>query len=236
MIAIFHRLICLLFPPRCVFCRSIIDEETLTPCPRCRDQLAWTLGDDQVQFGRNFSLCVSPAWYEGLIRQSMLRYKFYGRSDYAKCFAPYIADGIQTRLAGKFDLITWIPVSGETLKMRGYDQARLLAVETARILNKPIASTLIKVKHNIPQSSVSGLRNRRENVANIFSLSKETPSLKGLRVLLIDDTVTTGSTLEEGANVLLRAGATEVPAATFCRVRPPAESNLQNSSGKSRLE
>ena len=222
MSIIFQWLLTLLFPPRCVFCLNPMEIESLMPCSRCRDQLSWTQGSGETQHGRSFSRCVSAAWYEGLIRQSVLRFKFSRHPDYAKAYAPYLAEIIQAKLPNRFDLITWIPVSQETLARRGYDQARLLAEETALLLNKPLASTLVKVRTNAPQSSLSGLHNRRDNVADIFALSPEAPLLRGLRVLLMDDIITTGATLEEGARVLLRAGAIEVPAATFCRTRPPS--------------
>lgn len=55
-------------------------------------------------------------------------------ADYAKAYGPVLAQAVRTYLPGTYDLITWVPVSPKTLRRRGYDQAQLLAQETARPL------------------------------------------------------------------------------------------------------
>ena len=127
-----------------------------------------------------------------------------------------LAKQIRFFLPGAYDCITWVPVSEGTLKKRGYDQARLLAEETAKALGTQAVPLLVKTKNTPAQSSLTDGRKRESNVAGVYAVPD--PSLvKGQRVLVIDDIRTTGATLEEASRTLRRAGASQIVAAAFCR-------------------
>ena len=113
-------------------------------------------------------------------------------------------------------MITWVPVSRQTLKKRGYDQARLLAEETARALGREAVPLLEKARATPAQSSLESAAQRRKNVKGVYAVPRP-EQVTGQRVLLIDDILTTGSTLEEAARTLRAAGASQVVAAAFCR-------------------
>jgi ComF family protein len=125
---------------------------------------------------------------------------------------------IEGQLPGRFDLITWIPVSEETLKKRGYDQARLLAEALGQLLQTPVLAALAQPRAKVPQSTLLSPQARRENVKGCFAL-RNPAALKGKRILLIDDVITTGATLEEACETLCHAEVQEVVCATFCRAR-----------------
>lgn len=220
---LFQKILDLLYPPRCVFCGGQLDGASPDPCHRCRDRLPWTQGEEGLQRGKYFTLCLSPGWYEGDLRASLLRYKFAKHPAYARAYAHRLAPAIETRLAGAFDLISWVPVSPETLRQRGYDQARLLAEETADLLGLTAVPTLAKVVNNNRQSSLEDRESRLRNVQGVYA-ALEPEALPGQRILLVDDIITTGATLEEGAKTLLAAGAETVLGATFCRGRPLSHS------------
>ena len=214
-----QKLLDLVYPPRCVYCGGLLDHASPDPCHRCQKHLPWTEGETCLQKGKYFTDCLSPGWYEGELRASLLRYKFAGHPEYAQAYAQVLAQEIRHRWTGQCDLISWIPVSQETLRRRGYDQARLLAEETAAILGLTAVPTLRKIAVNAKQSTLEDRESRRQNVQGVYA-ALDPEELPGQRILLIDDIITTGFTLEEGAKTLLAAGANQVLAATFCRVRP----------------
>lgn len=215
------RILDLIFPPRCPFCGALLDSSTGDPCPKCRNSAVWLSGGQAVVPGTQFARCVSAAWYTGKLRESFLLFKFKNHPQYAKAYGKMLAEAIRTYLPGSFDLITWVPVSKDTLKNRGYDQARLLAEEAARCLNRQAISLLKKTKQNKTQSSLEGRTARLKNAANVYSVP-DAETVKGKRILVIDDILTTGATLEEAARTLRNAGATQVVAATLCRTPPKA--------------
>ena len=209
----------LFFPPRCIYCDALVKTSGDYACPRCQKDLPWTRGEEALQSGHYFSNCVSAAWYEGEIRSAFLQYKFYQQRELAAAFAFSLAQAIACHFTDQYDLISWIPVSQETLASRGYDQARLLAEAVAKQLQQTAHPTLFQPYHKTPQSTLSSPQARRLNVKGCFSLFQPA-LLHGKRILLIDDVITTGATLEEAARILRQGGATEVLCATFCRTRP----------------
>ena len=209
----------LLFPPRCVFCRRLLHRGEEGIYPRCQQELPWALGAEAEQTGEFFSLCASPLWYQDQVRASFHRYKFKGVRGYSRTYGRLVAQCVQDHLAGRYDLITWVPLSRARLRQRGYDQAMLLASAAALELDDVAAETLCKVRDTEAQSGLG--KNDASRRANVLSAYQVTdPALvEGRRVLLIDDIVTTGSTLSECARVLRTAGATDVVCAALARSR-----------------
>lgn len=209
----------LLFPPRCVFCRRLLHRGEEGICPRCQQELPWALGAEAEQTGEFFSLCASPLWYQDQVRASFHRYKFKGVRGYSRTYGRLVAQCVQDHLAGRYDLITWVPLSRARLRQRGYDQAMLLASAAALALDDVAAETLCKVRDTEAQSGLG--KNDASRRANVLSAYQVTdPALvEGWRVLLIDDIVTTGSTLSECARVLRTAGAADVVCAALARSR-----------------
>lgn len=145
----------------------------------------------------------------------MIRFKFRGMTAYAKYYGKLLADCIRQNLDGRYDLITWAPLSDKRLSERTYDQAALLAMAAALELNDVAVETLNKT--DIPaQSGINGAEKRKANVIGAYSV-KDAELVADKRILIIDDIVTTGSTLSECARTLLMAGAEDVVCATLAR-------------------
>lgn len=208
----------LLFPPRCVFCRNILKQGESGICTHCQSQLPWSVGQSAEQKIEFISLCASPLWYQGDVRESIHRYKFSDRNGYAKTYGCLVAQCVTDHLTGRYDLITWVPLSSKSLRKRGYDQAMLLAMATALELGNVAVETLHKVRDTDPQSSLKDDAARRANVLGAYEAT-DPVLIEGKRVLLIDDVVTTGSTLSECARVLRTYGAADVVCATLARAR-----------------
>ncbi len=106
------------------------------------------------------------------------------------------------------DLLTFVPMTEKTEKKRGYNQSYLLAKELAELLQKPLFSSVRKIKETVAQKTL-GRRAREENLKGCFRVGERT-AIKDKIVLAIDDTMTTGSTASELADALLKAGAKKV--------------------------
>ncbi len=215
MKALIDKLLDLLFPPRCPFCRSILKDHEKLICTACRKTLPWTVGDARIQRFRHIDACLSPLYYEGNVRRSLLRYKFGAMSVYAPKYAEIMRKTISESDLS-FDLIAWVPLGRKRLKKRGYDQSKLLAQELAAYFQKPCPQLLVKIADNPAQSSTGSAEKRKANVAGVYKV-KDPLLVKGESVLLVDDIVTTGATLNECARVLRAAGARKICAVTLAR-------------------
>ena len=152
------------------------------------------------------------------MRDSIRRYKFKGRQGYHKAYGKLVAQCVHDHLAGKYDLITWVPLSEKRKRERGYDQAFLLASAAALELGDVAVETLRKSRHTDAQSGLEGEAERRANVLGAYT-AVDPELLAGKRVLLIDDVVTTGATFSECARVLRTMGAKDVVCAALARAR-----------------
>ena len=208
----------LLFPPRCVFCRSLMKHDKNGICESCQSKLPWIIGSAAEQKTEFVSLCVSPLWYQGDVRESIHRFKFSNCSGYASTYGRLIAQCMEDHFTKPYDLITWVPLSHQSLKVRGYDQAMLLAQLIAQELDSSAVETLRKVRNTSTQSTLKDDSARRANVLGAYEVSNQ-EAIKGKRVLLIDDVITTGSTMSECARMLLTYGASDVVGATVARAR-----------------
>jgi ComF family protein len=207
-----HWVLELLFPPKCAFCHKLLPLDSEPICDDCAKELLRC--EPTEHKGEFFSTCVAALPYEDPVRSSILRYKFSGRQEYAKTYAPLLAACIQDKLAGRFDLIAWVPVSAKRKRQRGYDQAELLARETAALLRVPVQPVLKKLRNNPAQSGLPDASARRANVLGVYR-ALHPDELRDQRILLIDDVVTTSATLAECSRVLLTAGAKEVVCAAL---------------------
>jgi len=212
----FASLLDLFFPPRCIFCRSFLKKSGPVMCPDCEKTLPFLFGAEGRTSGDFFEMCVSPLKYEGSVRKAIHRFKFRGAAGYAECFGVILADCIRDTLPDRYDIISWVPLSGTRLRSRGYDQAFLLAQAAALALDDLAAETLVRHTDSKAQSSLRDSSERRANVMGAYAVP-DPEIVAGKRILLIDDVVTTGSTLSECARTLLMAGAESVVCAALAK-------------------
>lgn len=211
----FDRVLDWFFPSKCIFCRKVLDNTDL--CEECASKLPYTKGDSISQKFPHIKTCVSPLFYDGEVREAILRYKFWGMAVYAHRFGLIIADCVENNLdCGDIDVISYVPLSRKRLRKRGYNQAQLLAETVSCELGIACVPTLKKPVDNPAQSGTKNSGERRKNVQGVYAADKKT-DIAGKSVLLIDDVVTTGSTLSECAKTLKEAGALYVYCATIAR-------------------
>lgn len=206
----------LLFPGKCLLCGRLLADAQTDLCADCRSNAPYC-GD------RHKTIPFVDKWeavwyYEEQVRESLLRYKFSGKAHYAQAYGRFLALRISQRFGDGFDVLTYVPVSARRRFSRGYDQVRLLAQAVGDELGCGFVKTLRKVRHNVAQSSIKEDERRRANVLGVYRV-RAPDLIRGKRVLLLDDIITTGSTVSECAKTLKLSGATEVLCAAMATRR-----------------
>lgn len=162
---------------------------------------------------RGFDAVYSYGSYEGKLRDLIHVFKYGGVRPLARPFGRLLAQALP-REAG-FDLIVPMPLHWFKQWQRGFNQADLLALEIGRKWNTPVKKVIRRLRVTAPQAGLTNAK-RRANVQGAFRMAGSR-RLDGLRVLLVDDVVTTGATASACARVLKRAGASDVALLALAR-------------------
>jgi len=109
-----------------------------------------------------------------------------------------------------------VPLSQNKYKSRGFNQAMIMAKYFNKILNFPFINVLIRPHEALAQAQVKTKKARIKNVRNIFTIKKGS-HIKNKTIVLIDDVITTGSTVKEACRMLKKAGASKVYALTLAK-------------------
>lgn len=212
----------LALPPACAGCST----EGVSLCPACRRALAVRLAlPSGVPIGLPSAVSATLAqleWcapFSGPVRAALHGLKYAGERRLTEPLASALAARWRVAGAGG-EVLVPVPVHADRARRRGYDQAVLLAAGAARMLNMPCLRALERSRNTPPQFDL-GRRARRANVAGAFTLAGPTDAgrVKGRWIVLVDDVVTTGSTLVACAEALYDAGAVAVSAVTVARER-----------------
>ncbi|MDQ5983988.1 MAG: hypothetical protein RUMPE_01017 [Eubacteriales bacterium SKADARSKE-1] len=200
------RILSFIFPTRCQYCKKVIPFGTLI-CNECLEKVKPQkhITNIMMESGKELTV-VSPFIYEQEVKRAICDFKFNGKVEFsghlAKSMAWVANDGYNLK---DFDFVTAVPLSTKSKKVRGYNQAEILARSVAKDFSMQYIETLNKVKENKKQHTLSK-KERQENVKGAYT-GLEAKTVSGKQILLCDDIVTTGSTLSECAKVLYLSGA-----------------------------
>ena len=212
------------FPPRCVSCRAF-GRFVCGDCsarmaraehPRCG--VCWQpSADSRCQHCRHeppaFTAVRSVYTYGGPARDLIHALKYSGVSAVAPLMGEQMA-GLLQRWAPGVSAIVPVPMGGSRERRRGYNQSMLLAREMGRFTDIPVAGRALVRRAGPSQVEEPDEAARRANVKDAFAAGR---APGGDSVLLVDDTMTTGATLDACARVLRSAGADRVYGLTFAR-------------------
>ena len=220
----FDKVLNIFFPKelKCIFCGRDInsfDEDPICPdCQneeifnnsrhrcKCCDQPIYTEGDfcdnckkDQKYFDR----ATSPFIYETKVKNLVLRFKNDNAKYLAEPMGKLMAERLKSENMLDFDIIIPVPLSENSLKKRGFNQAKLLADEIGKICDKPVREDIVlKVKDTKHQKEL-GFADRHENLKNAFNVTN-LKDIKGKSVLIVDDVLTTCATTSTIAKLLIK--------------------------------
>jgi ComF family protein len=230
----FNALLDVILPPICHICHSFIPNAgSLHICPSCRDRLPLVssplcsicgipfagTGDDHrcgtcLTHPPHFDSARAHFLYEGAIRDLIHSFKYNRLTHLRYPLALLTLEGMS-----EFHdphLIVPVPLHRSRLRQRGFNQAVLLGRVLSRQLSLPmLPDALVRTRQTEPQIELSAAE-RRVNVKGAFSV-KRPDHVAGKRILLLDDVMTTGSTMDECAKELKKAGAKVVIATTIAR-------------------
>lgn len=206
-----------IFPPMCPFCGVM-----LGPCgDLCRDCAAslTRLGADSppVDIGRLwFERCRSLFAYDGRVRDALHEYKYGNAMHLARFFAKELADVVESM--DETDIIIPVPLGRKRQASRGFNQSALVARRVAKILGIKSGLNVLERLCDVPPQVGLSRKERIQNVKGIFEITgKGRKSIEEKRVLLIDDVMTTGATLNECSRMLVKAEAKRVSVLTIAR-------------------
>jgi ComF family protein len=240
------RLLDLLLPPQCLACRALVDQPGLL-CGRCYSEVRWITppicrqcgvplqaaagiaGSAQIDLACGRCLAEPPRFararaafvYDGAARQLVGDLKYRDRLEGARSYGTWLA-----RLGEGFleeaDFIVPVPLHYLRLVRRRYNQAGLLAAALARASGRPLAVDALKRSRPTPTQTGLSAADRARNVRGAFAVRPRwRDRLKGKRLVLADDVLTTGATANACTRALLSAGAAEVSVLTLARVDAP---------------
>lgn len=212
-------------PPCSYFCRHCLPtllQEPCQTCPRCAATIGpYALVEDGCSHCRSEAFAFDSACrlgrYEGDLRSLVLRIKHRSGEGIAELIGELFALAAQERLANyQAELIVPVPLHWTRRWTRGFNQSEALARGMAQRLKLPVVSSCIRrIRRTLPQASLSAER-RRENVKGAFA-AISSPILAGRTVLLVDEVMTTGATVQEAAKALRTGGASRVVIAVLTR-------------------
>jgi len=196
----------LVMPPYCLLCGDPAYGELPNAyfCQACRKQKPF------------FDCARSAAVYTGLIKEMILDFKYRGAIWLSPDLGQLMFACLRTHFsAPDIDGVTYVPLHKTRERERTYNQSFLLANEIAGRLNGKASDYLERVQATTSQTHLTSA-GRADNVKNKFAVKKE-HNLAGQRILLVDDVMTTGATVNECARVLKNGGAREVLVLTAAR-------------------
>jgi competence protein ComFC len=165
-----------------------------------------------------FSMHRSCGSYEGKLKDIIILYKYKGYKVLGKELALFAvkALGDEESLWWKLDALVPVPLHPKKEAQRGFNQAKVLALELAKLINVPVMERrLVKVKNTPPQTSLE-VRDRHRNLRAAFDVILP-EKIEGKTLLLVDDVFTTGSTLQQCSLALKKAGPQEIRALTIAQ-------------------
>lgn len=199
----------------CDGCRRAVGNDPDETCARC----ASTVGPhSDVSNGctacraRRFAFerAVRLGRYDGALRVAILRMKVAAGEPLAETLGQFLADSRKAAFAAAgVDVVVPVPLHWRRRWSRGYNQAEAIAHELALALGVECRPGWLRRAKPTPQRAQPSASARQENIRGAFRVGRRA-SLRSRTVLLVDDVMTTGSTVNEAARVLLEAGATKV--------------------------
>ena len=225
------RLIEMIYPRRCPVCDDVVSRPGLYVCDECREEFTKVSEPRCMKCGRGlfdeteilcrecagrdhcFDSCRAAFVYDDVLKESMYRYKYGGRAEYADYYAEKMGDSMKNYiLSCRADALVPIPLHKDRFRKRGYNQAELLAGRLSDRFNIPLRTdVLVRCAKTAVQKSLRASQ-RQNNLKKAFKIGSDVVKLNN--IILVDDIFTTGSTMDAAAKCLKEAGAANV----FCIV------------------
>jgi len=215
----------LFFPSVCEACGNLLFKNESTLCTRCLVRLPKTnfhsFADNPVSetfWGRvNIYSAASFLYYSkaGMVQQMIHNFKYHRKTDVGKVLGRmYAADLIKSPLFADVQVLMPVPLHWTKLKKRGFNQSEIIANAMAPGMNLPMETQVLIRRFATDTQTKKSRIKRSENVSGKFALENQ-ERIVGKHILLIDDVITTGATLEECVGLLLTVEGVKVSVASL---------------------
>lgn len=235
----FNKVVDIFFPRRCVDCESHITQGKRNfICSQCWSQVSLItppfctlcgipfVSKDTIPEGYlcgqcrrkrpYFNTALSFAVYDGAIKELLHQYKYNKKIGIADDLFTLVEDFSERVWHTRMNAVIHVPLHKDNLRDRGFDQSFVLAKKISSHFRLPsIADNVVRIKKTVSQVGLSKPK-RIENTQGAFMV-KRPAELKGKNILLIDDVMTTGATVNECAKVLKKAGVQSISVLTVAR-------------------
>ncbi|MBN8868487.1 MAG: ComF family protein [Solirubrobacterales bacterium] len=203
-----------LVPARCPLCRRVADPNVLV-CGECVRELnrSPVLRGDPPEGVDRIASCAD---HDGVARELLGAFKFRHLTGLGPLIAGFMADAAGPQGEGQ-PIMVPVPPARVRTWLRGFDPVALLAAEVARLTGTPLPDDPLLARRGHGRQRGRGRAGRLADPPDIRPLEGAARKLGGREVLLIDDVMTTGSTLATAAGAVRQAGAASVSALTFTR-------------------
>ncbi|MEI7641349.1 MAG: ComF family protein [bacterium] len=204
----------------CEECFEKISAPQAPFCQRCHKPLNNAVTQECHECGErknHFSYSRSAGIYSDSLREALHMFKFEAKKGFIRVLGEYMIKNIDPVIFAGVDFIIPVPVSRATLGEREYNQTELLADYLGKKYKLSVKKSVVKIKETARQSTLER-QQRLTNLRGAFKVdSKALTLVAGKVVVVVDDIYTTGSTINEMAKILKKAGALEVRAVTLAR-------------------
>ncbi len=199
-----------LFPSKCVICGKIGD----ILCNECFSKIKH-YPQQKINPPLNVDLMIVCGYYDGILKKLIRKFKFSKKKSLYLPLSHFVEDCLKdTNYFHSVDLITSVPLHKNRLKERGFNQSELIAKHLSNFLNLPYEENILERTKETSFMYNLSKNDRKRNVKGVFSVNR---NIKGLKILIVDDILTTGATLSEVALEMKRKGANSVYALTVAR-------------------
>lgn len=213
-----------LYPNRCPICKDVVDGEnnfcincwkkiqfiSEPYCNICGEPFEYSFGlqSDELICGKclykkpYYDKAISVFIYEKNIARAIFEFKFYQKTFLSKFFSKLISGSVR-KVIDEVDIVVPVPMHIKRLRWRGYSQSFLLARDLAELENKIIIpDLLLKIKHTKAQAKLKN-KERKKNLKSVFVFNdKYKDFISDKKIALIDDVITTGTTVNECSKIL----------------------------------
>lgn len=240
----FQTVLDFVFPASCAYCQKFVGDDrvlifcqscwnTITPisdsaCPRCGKPYSsqvvlhhspeFLCGECRIS-PPFFDQALAATYYEGVMKEAILQFKFHYKTKLGKPLAQWLISRIPGNIdIQKYQVILPVPLHKTRQKQRGYNQSAILAKHLAQYYHLTLSlRNLIRIRPTDAQSQIKDRKERQENVRNAFRL-RFPGAIRDQNLILVDDVLTTGATVNECAKTLKQAGAASILVLTLSRV------------------
>ena len=204
-ISIIEQILNIIYPPTCGICGKL-NQNFL--CQKCENTLKNQAEFNVELFQNNekyFKELIYIFKYEGIIRKTILKYKFQNKSYLYKSFVNFMLKNQKFfEFIKSYDTIVPVPISKKRYKERGYNQSYLIAKEISKKTKLELQNRCIIKRKNVIEQSKLNKEEREKNIKGVYEIiDKE--NLQNKRIILVDDIYTTGNTVNECCRILQKA-------------------------------